>query len=334
MDAIGAFDLTKVYISKATGRETPALQSVNLQVPEGRTAACVGPEGSGKTTLIRLLSGLLRPTSGECSVLGLSPGYETARLHGMMGTVLYSAKLYAHLSLWENLLFFAGVHGVNRDAAIERASSLLRRLDIWEERDQSPGGLPTGIFKRASLARALMHRPRVLLIDSQGAGMDLETAGLVRELLSYVRTEEGVTTLMCTQDMGFAESVAASFGLLHQGTLMARGDMEALRIGGGVRLKALLRLKDGDKAPEGFRRQKDGSWQREIETEEDMPRLIMRVVSEGGSLYEARLLRPSLWEIYGAYGNFGRRREAALHGETRDGTGRPKAQRTAAGGED
>lgn len=310
---IGAFDLTKVYSSKGAGGKAAALKSINLQVPEGRAVACVGPESSGKTTLIKLLSGLIRPTAGECSVLGLSPGYETARLHGRMGTVLYSAKLYADLSLWENLLFFAGVHGVGRDAAVERASFLLRRLNLWEEREQSPAVLPTGMFKRASLARALMHRPRVLLMDSQGAGMDLETAGLVQEVLEYARKEEGATVLMCTQDMGFAQNVAQSFGLLHKGTLMARGDLESLRIGGGVRLRASLRLKEGDKAPEGFLRQPDGSWQKEVQSQEEMPKYIMQTVSEGSSLYEAKLLRPGLGEIYQAYLSGGRRREAAVY---------------------
>lgn len=318
MDAIGAFDLTKTYSGK--GGEVTALKSVNLQVPEGRIMACVGPEASGKTTLIRLLSGLLRPTAGECSVLGLSPGYETARLHSMLGTVLYSAKLYADLTLWENLLFFAGVHGVRGEEAIERASFLMHRLDLWDQRDRLPGALPTGMFKRASLARALMHRPRVLLMDSQGAGMDLETAGLVRELLGYVRAQEGMSALLCTQDMGFAESVAGSFGLLSKGTLMARGDLESLRIGGGVRLRASLRLKDGDEPPQGFARQKDGCWQREIENEEDMPRLVMQAVSAGSSLYEARVLRPSLWDIYRAYESVGRRREAALNERAGDET--------------
>lgn len=331
MDAIGAFDLTKIY----GGRDgAPALKSVNLRVPEGCSMACVGPEASGKTTLVRLLSGLLRPTSGECSVLGLSPSHEAARLHSMMGTVLYSAKLYNDLTLWDNLIFFAGVNGMPREDAIERASFLLHRLNLWEERERSPRELPTGMFKRASLARAMLHRPRVLLMDSQGAGMDLETAGLVRELLEYAGREEGAAVLMCTQDMGFVQGFCQSFGLLHKGVLMARGDLESLRKGSGVGLRASLRLKDGDTPPEGFMRQGDGSWQREVASEEEMPRLVMEVVSQGGSLYEAKVLRPSLGEIYQACLEGGRRREAERVGETgEDPEKGPEAQPEAGAGE-
>lgn len=312
MDAVGAYDLTKLY--EKEGAEVPALKSVNLRVPEGGAMACVGPDSSGKTTLIRLLSGLMRPTSGECSVLGLSPAVEAARLHSMVGTVLYSSKLYAELTLWENLLFFARVQNVGRDPAVERASFLLRRLGLWEERDLRPVRLSTGMFKRASLARALIHRPRVLLIDSQGAGMDLETAGLVRDLLTYARREEGVTLLMCTRDTAFAESLCETFGLLHKGTLMARGDMETLRAAGGVKLLASLRLGEGDEAPEGFSPAGDCLWQRRVESEAEMPRFIMQAVALGSSVYEARVLRPSLGEIYDACLEGGRRREALING--------------------
>lgn len=317
MDAVGAYDLTKTYETE----EGPAaaLRSVNLRVQEGDAMACVGPVGSGKTTLIRLLAGLLRPTSGECSVLGLSPAVEGARLHSMIGTVLYSSKLYPELSLWDNLLFFARVQDIPRDAAVERASFLLRRLNLWEERDQSPRRLSTGMFKRASLARAMLHRPRVLLIDSQGAGMDLETADLVRELLRYAGREEGATLLLCTRDMAFAQGLCRSFGLLHKGTLMARGDLETLRAAGGVGLTASLRLGESDEAPEGFSPvpgARDGSrlWQRVVDSESEMPRFIMQAVGLGSSVYEARVLRPGLPEIYDACLKGGRRREAVING--------------------
>ena len=314
MDAIAAYDMTKTFNDR--GGVTAALQNINLQVPEGRAMACVGREGAGKTTLIRLLAGLSRPTFGECSVLGLSPSFETARLHGMVGTVLFSAKLYRTMSLWDNLLFFAGVHGVTKNDAVERASFLMHRLHIWEDRDRKPGQLSTGELKRANLARALLHRPRVLLMDEQGLGMDRETAERIRELLGYAVRKEGVTLLYCTQNMNYAQDICGSFGLLDQGRLIARGDLESLRIGGGVRMKASLRLGTGQSGPEGFTL-RDGFWYREIGAEDEMPGLIAQVVGAGKSLYEARLIRPSLEEIYQAYLEGGRRREVLIHGETR-----------------
>ena len=205
MDVITAFDLSKLYGA------APALRGVNLKVPEGAAFACVGGAGAGKTTLVRLLAGLRRPTSGECGVLGLNPAYEAARLHGMTGVVLQSARLYSSMSLMENLRFYAGVNGVPVNDGVERISFLLHRLNIWEDRDQRPGALPTGVLFRAGLARALLHRPRVLLLDEEGAGMDRETAERVKGLLLYLREEEGVTLLMCTQNMNYAQGICDGF---------------------------------------------------------------------------------------------------------------------------
>lgn len=309
MDAIAAYDLTKIYGGN------PALKNINLQVPEGGAMGCVGLEGAGKTTLVRLMAGLGRPTSGECSVLGLSPGFESARLHGMTGTVLQSARLYASMSLWENLKFFAGVNYVPKNQAVERISFLMHRLNIWDERDRTPAQLSTGVLTRAGLARALLHRPRVVLMDEQGEGMDRESAEMVRDLLGYALREEGITLLLCTQHMNYAESICGSFGLLHKGILLARGTMESLRVGGGVQLKAALRLAEGGKGLPGFRLE-DEFWQREIASEREMPEIIAQAVEQGASLYEARVLRPTLEEIYDAYLAGGRRRGEFLHGET------------------
>ena len=307
MDVITAFDLIKLYGA------APALRGVNLKVPEGAAFACVGGAGAGKTTLVRLLAGLRRPTSGECGVLGLNPAYEAARLHGMTGVVLQSARLYSSMSLMENLRFYAGVNGVPVNDGVERISFLLHRLNIWEDRDQRPGALPTGVLFRAGLARALLHRPRVLLLDEEGAGMDRETAERVKGLLLYLREEEGVTLLMCTQNMNYAQGICDGFALLHQGQLLARGDFETLRVGAGVRLKAALRLAQGQAGPAGFQ-QEGGFWQKEIASEAEMPELISQTVAQGVGLFEAKLVRPTLEEVYRAYLEGGRRRGEAIHG--------------------
>lgn len=303
MDAIAAYDLSKSY-DKSPIPQRLALQGINLTVAQGGSFGCVGPVGSGKTTLARLLAGLARPSSGQCSVLGLSPSHEAARLHGMMGAALSSAGLYNTMSIRDNLRFFAGIHQVDRDKAIERISFLMHRLGIWEDRDKRPWSLPTGVQRRAGLARALVHSPKVLLVDGDEDGMDLETAGRVRELLDYVNREEGVALMLCTRDMDYAQLVCRSFGLLDRGVLMARGSLEALRVNRNVRLMAALRLEKGQNGPEGFAL-RDGLWQKEIDSEDEMPRLIAQAVQGGASLYEARVIRPSLSEIYRAYQEIG-----------------------------
>lgn len=307
MDAITVYGLTKQYGGRAV------LHGLNLQVQQGRAVACAGWEGSGKTTLIRLLAGLCRPTAGDCAVLGLSPAFEVAKLHSLMGVVLEGAPLYSTMTLSDNLRFFAGLHNLDSNDVLERSSFLLHKLDIWEYRDQKAGTLPTGVARRASLARALLHSPQVLLMDEAAKGLDAETAETVKGLLSYVVREEGVALLLGTRNMGYAESFCDSFALMQAGTLLARGGLEGLRQGAGVRFRAALKLGEGEEAPSGFRLE-EGFWQKEVASENEMPALVAQLVGQGKNVYEAKVIRPTLEEIYRAYLAGGRRREELAYG--------------------
>lgn len=307
MDAITAFDLTKEYGGKAV------LAGLNLQVPQGGTFGCIGKRGCGKTTLIRLLSGLARPTSGECTVLGLSPAHEPNRLHGLVGTVLDSARLYTGMTLWENLRFFAGLHGLDDNDALERSSLLLHKLDIWEGRDLPVEQLPTGVLRRASLARALMHSPKVLLVDEPSGGLDQETAEGIQRMFSYAAEEEGTSLFLCSSNMSYAQRFCQNFAILKDGALLAKGDLESLRDGAGVCFKARLRVAEDCPGPAGFRFV-DGFWEKELESEKDMPKIIAQAVEEGLSLYEARLVYPTLEEIFTAWSEG--RRKKVNDGET------------------
>lgn len=311
MDAIVAYDLFKQY------GNIPALCGLNLQIPMGRSFACVGRENSGKTTLIHLLSGLCRPTAGECTVLGLSPFFETEKLHACVGTVLATAKLYENLSLSENLKFFAGINGIEENDALDRISFLLHRLDIWEGRDEKIDDLPTGVVRRASLARALIHRPRVLLMDEPAGGLDREARESIQELFSYLVSEEGAAVLLCTKNMEYAQQLSDGFALLRDGAVMAKGDLESLRKGAGVPFQAVLRMKEGE-APSGGFRFTDGCWKKEINSKEELPKIISDVVTSGNHLYEARLAEPSLEEIYAAYLAGGVQRAGVINEQNRE----------------
>lgn len=293
MDAVAAYELSKQYGNSI------ALCGLNLQVREGEAFACVGGEKSGKTTVIRLLSGLCRPTMGECTVLGLSPYFETEKLHAAVGTVLDTARLYESLTLSENLRFFAGINGVEENDAIDRCSFLLHKLDIWEGRDEKVDALPTDVVRRGTLARALMHSPRLLLLDEPAEDLDRESAEAVRSLLDSLREQEGVTVFLCSENMDFAQNTCENFAFLKEGALLAKGDLDSLRRGAGVRFRAALRLADDSPPPKGFQL-RDGFWQREIDSEEELPGIISRMTAEGKRLYEARTLRPTLEEIYAA----------------------------------
>lgn len=298
MSAIVTYDLTKQFDN------ITAVSGIDLQIPFGQRFACVGGEKSGKTTLVRLLSGLLRPTSGECSVMACSPSFEADKLHSAVGTVINSARLYENMTLSENLRFFAGIYGIDENDALDRISFLLHKLDIWEGRDIKINKLPTSVLRRGSLARALVHKPKLLLIDEIADSIDKDTAESVKSLLDTLVDQEGLTVFLATHNMEYAELLCDNFALLSAGRIIARGDMSALHKDSGLRFRAKLRLADSDAPPAGSTFA-DGFWQKEILTEEALSKLIAGAVNHGRTVYEARLEKPSLREIYAAYLNGG-----------------------------
>lgn len=293
MDAITVYDLWKRY------HDFAALSSLSLQIPQGSASACVGAPGSGKTTLMRILSGLCRPTSGECSVMGLSPMHERGKLHGIAGVVLDTAQLYKPMTLSENLSFFAGIHDVEENDAIDRISFLLHELDIWEGRDMKIDDLPTNVVRKAMLARALIHMPQVLLIDEPEDGLDRETVETVAALLRRLQEEMGLTIFLCTENTENAQLICDDFQIIDQGKLIAKGSLEELRKRTNICFRAALKLSSEETPPQelGLSFQ-DGLWQKPLNSEEEMPEIITKAAEAGCNLYEARLIRPTLEEIY------------------------------------
>lgn len=319
MDAILAYDLTKQY------ENCLGLNGLNLQVPQGEIFGCIGERGCGKTTLLRLLSGLCKPTRGECTVMGYSPSVESGRLHTVTGVVLDTARLYGHMTLSANLSFFAGLNGISASDALDRASFLMHKLDIFEGRDVPADKLSTSVARRASLARALMHRPKLLLMDDLAEGMDHEATEAIRSLLWELEEEEGMTVLLCTQNPFYAQRICHRFAILREGALAARGDLESLRKAVGLKYKAVLRFLPESPVPENFVFE-EGSWQKEISSEREMPELVSQAVAKGAKICEAKVLQPTLWEIYRQYLATGLRREEAEDGTENTVPGGPQGQ--------
>ena len=301
MDAITVFDLAKQYDDKFV------LRNLNLQIPDGIAMGVVGKKGAGKTTLVRLLAGLGRPTAGECELMGYSPVFEAEKLHSVTGVVLDSARLYENMTVMQNLSFFASLHDVESNDVLDNASLLLKKLGIWESRDIKISDLPTNVIRRAGIARALIHRPRVLLVDEPVGGFHNETIEATHELFTYLVREEGATVVVFGEDMDYAEGICDSFAILKEGELLARGDMETLRKSAGARLKVSMRLKEGESALRGFR-SNNGLWEKAISSEGEIPALVSQTINAGKSMFEVNLIRPTLEEIYQSFINGGNRK--------------------------
>ena len=201
-----------------------AINDLNLMIGAGETFGLIGPNGSGKTTLIRILVGLVRPTSGTIRVLGERiPSQKVMRQLGYMTQL---SALYLDLTARENLRFFANIYGLRGKEQDARIMEMLERVDLAERANDVVNTFSGGMRQRLSLACALVHRPRLILLDEPTVGVDPE---LRRSFWDYFHqlNQEGVTIIVSTHHLDEAAR-CTRLGLMRFGDLLAHGTPEEL----------------------------------------------------------------------------------------------------------
>jgi ABC-2 type transport system ATP-binding protein/sodium transport system ATP-binding protein len=210
------------------GGEVLAVDDVSFHAEPGEVFGLLGPNGAGKTTTLRMLLGLLRPTSGRATVAGFDSTTAPDEVKRRVGLVSASVGLYPHLKVGEILLFFADLYGVppaTARAELQRLSHLLGLDELLKRRCAT---LSTGQKQRVNLARALIHRPPVLLLDEPTLGLDVLGSQVVVEFVAHLRTQ-GKAVILTTHRLDEAERLCDRFGLLHRGRLIQSGTLPELR---------------------------------------------------------------------------------------------------------
>jgi sodium transport system ATP-binding protein len=225
-------NLTKIF-PLSGGQELVAVDAVSFAVPPGEVYGLLGPNGAGKTTTIRMLLGLLPPTSGEANIVGFSSTRQPDEVKRRVGLVAANAGMYQWLSVREMLLFFADLYGVAPQAAQEELEKLASLLEFSELLDRRCHALSTGQKQRVQLARALIHRPPVMLLDEPTLGLDVLASQIVTEYISILRTQ-GKAVIISTHYLDEAQRLCDRFGLLHRGRIVLEGTLAELRERTGV----------------------------------------------------------------------------------------------------
>jgi ABC-2 type transport system ATP-binding protein len=214
-----------IVIENASKRfgDTQALRQLQLTVDAGSVFGLLGRNGAGKTTTMRCLLGLNRVDSGQVSVLGRDPRHQARAIRGRTGVLLESDGLYARLTALQNLDYHARIHHLDAGARMARGEELLRPLDLWGRRHEIVGRWSKGMRQKLAIARALVHRPALLLLDEPFSGLDPIAAKDLRERIVALAREQGVTVLLATHDLAHAEKACDRLALIDAGTVIASG---------------------------------------------------------------------------------------------------------------
>ncbi len=217
-----AQDLTRRF-----GRVT-AVDRVSFQVERGEVFGFLGPNGAGKTTTVRMLTGVLDPTEGSASIQGHDIRSEPLLARAHLGVAPEEANVYVDLTVWQNIMLMAELHGVPRRQRIQNAERLLDALDLADRKKQKAKALSKGLRQRLMLCTALVTEPEVLFLDEPTSGLDVQSARLIRDIVRE-QNREGLTVFLTTHNMDEAEEMCSRLAIINKGRIVATDTPDGLR---------------------------------------------------------------------------------------------------------
>jgi ABC-2 type transport system ATP-binding protein len=209
-------------LTRAFGAQT-AVDNLSLEVTSGEIFGFLGHNGAGKTTTVRLLNGLLSPTSGASRVLGLDPVTQGPALRRRTGVLTETPSLDNRMTAYENLAIFAAMYGVPSAEARARTNQLLAIFALDDRATERVAGFSKGMKQRLALARALVHQPDLIFLDEPASGLDPVVTRQLHDLILHLSRNEGKTIFLCTHNLGEAQKLCQRVAVLQHGRLLALG---------------------------------------------------------------------------------------------------------------
>ncbi len=232
MAALEVRDLAKSFGGKR------AVDGITFDVQAGELYALLGPNGAGKTTTLRMIAGLLSPDAGAISVFGVDARTDQAAAKKLIAWLPDEPLLYDKLTAWEYLEFVAGLWGVAPVQAKVDAERLLKLLGLWDNRNDRCETFSRGMKQKAVLAGALIHQPKLLMLDEPLTGLDAAAGRLVKDLIR-ARVADGAAVILTTHILDVAERMADRIGIIKDGKLLIEGSLDDLRRQAGAQGQSL-----------------------------------------------------------------------------------------------
>jgi ABC-type multidrug transport system ATPase subunit len=215
------------HVTKSFGTKI-ALEDISFSVPSGQICGLLGPNGAGKTTLFRLLMGILKATEGELFIAARDAFEDKVEVKRLVGFLPDEPVFYSYLSGWEILELSAGMHGLEVKAAMDRVTSLIARLRLSEDIHSFAEDYSRGMKKKLGLILAMVHEPKLLILDEPTNGLDVESTHLFYDLM-YEEAARGTTILFSTHLMDHVAKLCSHAVIINEGRLIANGSLSELR---------------------------------------------------------------------------------------------------------
>ena len=302
---------TAVIVAGALTRrfgQVVALDHLDLEVQAGEIFGFLGHNGAGKTTTVRLLNGVLTPSSGTAQVLGMAPVEEGPALRRRTGVLTETPSLDERLTGRENLEIYAALYDVPQADVPARVKELLEIFELEARADEKAGDYSKGMKQRLALARAFIHRPEVLFLDEPTAGLDPVASRRVHDMITHLSREEQRTVFMCTHNLAEAQKLCDRVAVLEHGKLVALGTPAELayKLGRSQRLEIEVAPGDQDAVLSLFREtagisvvhQEAGIIFASGAEREAIPGLVTSLASAGVRIYRVAPQEASLEDIY------------------------------------
>jgi len=298
--------LSRVFDGPSRGQEIVAVDELTLDVHRGEVFGFLGHNGAGKTTTVRLLNGVLAPTTGRMRVLGLDPVEDGAALRRHTGVLTETPSLDEKLSAQENLTIYARLYGVAEASVEGRVRELLGEFGLDTRAKERVGGYSRGMKQRLALARTLLHNPSLIFLDEPTAGLDPVATRGVHDLVQRLSRRGDHTIFLCTHNLMEAQKLCHRVGVMEHGRLVAVGapDELARELWQGVRLELALDGCDAERVslPDQAR---DVVWDEGgqqlslwLPQREAIPDLVASLVDGGCRVYRVSPQEPTLEDVY------------------------------------
>jgi ABC-2 type transport system ATP-binding protein len=211
-------NLTKQY----RGASQPAISHLNLRIDEGAVFGLLGPNGAGKSTLVMMLCGLLDPDEGSVSVMGANLGAAATPVRKQIGVAPQEIALFPTLTGYENLFYFGRMYGLPRAVIRERVDFFLKAFDLTEKAGKRVQTFSGGMKRRLNLIAALLHQPKLIILDEPTSGVDVQSRNMILDFLAGLAAK-GTTILYSSHFLAEAERICTHLAILDEGNLIAEG---------------------------------------------------------------------------------------------------------------